>query len=163
MNPSDIAPALVALNASIVTTTRTINAENFWDFQVNGSTVLAANEIVTKIQIPRPSPGARSAFIKLAVRKAIDFAIVNCAVLCSGGVMFRIVLGGVYNKPFRATAAETACNCKTINATMAAAAGTAAVSTAVPMPIGATNTYKVPMANTIVKRTILATLSSPAA
>jgi xanthine dehydrogenase YagS FAD-binding subunit len=40
VNPSDTAPALVALNAKIVTNKQTIDAENFWDVAVPGSTVL---------------------------------------------------------------------------------------------------------------------------
>jgi len=50
----------VALNAKIVTTKQTIDAENFWDFAVPGSTVLAAGEIVKEIQIPTPPPASRA-------------------------------------------------------------------------------------------------------
>ena len=42
VHPSDIAPALIALNAKIVTNTRTIAAENFFDVKFPGNTVLAA-------------------------------------------------------------------------------------------------------------------------
>lgn len=50
VNPSDTAPALVALEAKIKTNKRVIEAEQFWDMAVPRSTVLAADEIVTEIQ-----------------------------------------------------------------------------------------------------------------
>jgi CO/xanthine dehydrogenase FAD-binding subunit len=152
VNPSDLAPALVALNASIVTNTRTIGADDFWGFAVPGSTVLAANEIVTEIDIPTPAAGVNSAFIKFAIRQAIDFPVVNCAAMIGAGGA-RICLNAVYNTPYRATAAETSIAGQTINATTAAAAGTAGVQTAVAL---ANNKYKIQIANTLIARTILA-------
>ena len=85
VHPSDIAPALIALNAKVVTDRRTIEAENFFDVKKPGNTVLAADEIITEIQIPAPPAGAKSAFLKFAIRKSIDFPIVNCAVMVGGG------------------------------------------------------------------------------
>ena len=35
--------------------------------------------MVLEVEIPGPSPGTRSTFIKFALRKSIDFPIVNCA------------------------------------------------------------------------------------
>jgi xanthine dehydrogenase YagS FAD-binding subunit len=84
VHPSDIAPALIALNASVVTNTRKINAENFFDVKTPGNTVLLPGEIITEIQIPAPPAGAKSAFLKFAIRKSIDFPIVNCAVMVEG-------------------------------------------------------------------------------
>jgi xanthine dehydrogenase YagS FAD-binding subunit len=73
VNPSDTAPALVVLNASIKTDKRTISAEEFWDVGIPGSTVLADDEIVTEIQVPTPDSGVKSAFVKFALRASIDF------------------------------------------------------------------------------------------
>jgi xanthine dehydrogenase YagS FAD-binding subunit len=151
VNPSDTAPALVALNAKIVTTKQTIDAENFWDFAVPGSTVLAEGEIVKEIQIPTPASGAKSSFIKFALRKSIDFPIVNCATMIVGGEA-RICLNAVYNKPYRATKAEETIKGKTIDEVNAEAAGTAAVSGTMAL---ANNKYKIQIAKTLVKRTIL--------
>lgn len=152
VNPSDTAPALVALNAKIVTNKQTIDAENFWDFAVPGSTVLKAGEIVTEIQIPAPASGSKSAFMKFAFRKSIDFPIVNCAAVIGAGDA-RICLNAVYNKPYRVTAAEDAIKGKTIDETNAEAAGTAAVSGATAL---ANNKWKVQIAKVMVKRTVLA-------
>ena len=154
VHPSDTAPALIALNAKVVTNKRTIDAENFFDVKVPVSTVLDADEIVTEIQIPTPSAGAKSAFLKFAIRKSIDFPIVNCAVMVGGGAS-RICLNAVAPKPYRATKAEAVISGKTINEANAEAAGAAAVADA--KPLEATK-YKVQIAKTLVKRALLATV-----
>ncbi len=154
VHPSDIAPALIALDAKIVTTTRTINAENFWDVKVPSSTVLAPGEIVTEIRVPAPPAGAKSAFLKFAIRKSIDFPIVNCAVRVGGGAP-RIALNAVAPKPYRATKAEAAITGKPVNEANAEAAGAAAVEDARPL---AATKYKVQIAKTLVKRALLATV-----
>ena len=154
VHPSDTAPALIALNAKIVTTTRTIAAENFFDVKVPGSTVLAPGEFITEIQVPAPPAGAKSAFIKFAIRKSIDFPIVNCAVMVGGGAP-RICLNAVAPKPYRATKAEAAIAGKPINEANAEAAGAAAMADATPLTA---TKYKVQIAKTLVKRALLATV-----
>lgn len=154
VNPSDTAPALVALNAKIKTNKRLIEAEKFWNMTVPGSTVLAADEIVTEIQIPAPAAGIKSAFIKFAIRKSIDFPIVNCAAMIGAGDA-RICLNAVYNRPYRAANAEEAIKGKSIDEASADAAGAAAVASAKALP-GDRNKWKIPIAKTMVKRAILA-------
>jgi xanthine dehydrogenase YagS FAD-binding subunit len=154
VNISDTAPALIALNAKIVTTTRTIDAEQFFDVKMPGNTVLAAGEIIKEIQVPAPPAGAKSAFLKFAIRKSIDFPIVNCAVLVGGGAP-RIALNALAPKPYRATRAEAAIAGKPINEANAEAAGAAAVEDAKPLPA---TRYKVQIAKTLVKRALLATV-----
>ena len=149
VNPSDTAPALVALDATIKTTKRDIAAEDFWDMKVPGSTVLDDDEIVTEIQIP--TFAGKSAFVKMAVRTSIDFPIVNCAAAIDGDNI-RVCLNAVYNKPVRATAAEEAMAGKEINEANAEAAGDAAVANANGL---ARNKYKIQIAKTMVKRAIL--------
>jgi xanthine dehydrogenase YagS FAD-binding subunit len=65
----------------------------------------------------------------------------------------RICLNGVFNKPYRAMAAEGAIAGKPINETNAEVAGEAAVSDAVILEA---NRYKVQIAKVMVKRAILA-------
>jgi xanthine dehydrogenase YagS FAD-binding subunit len=156
VHPSDIAPALIALNAAVVTNTRKVNAENFFDVKSPGNTVLAPGEIITEIQVPAPPAGARSAFLKFAIRKSIDFPIVNCAVMVGGGAA-RIALNAVAPKPYRAIKAEAAIAGKPVNEANAEAAGAAAVEDARPL---AATKYKVQIAKTLVKRALLATASS---
>jgi xanthine dehydrogenase YagS FAD-binding subunit len=154
VNPSDIAPALIALNARVVTDRRTIEAENFFDVKKPGNTVLETDEIIREIQIPAPPAGAKSAFLKFAIRKSIDFPIVNCAVMVGGGSP-RICLNAVAPKPYRATKAEAAIAGKAINEKNAEAAGEAAVADARPMEA---SRFKVQIAKTLVKRALLATV-----
>ena len=152
VHPSDVAPALIALNAKVVTTARTIPIEEFFAVKLPNNTVLAADEIITEIQVPTPPAGAKSAFLKFAIRKSIDFPIVNCAVLVGGGAP-RIVLNAVAPKPYRATKAEAAIAGKAITEATAEAAGAAAVEDAKPLPA---TKYKVQIAKTLVKRALLA-------
>ena len=158
VNPSDTAPALVALNAKMKTNKRVIEAEQFWNLTavVVGSTVLAGDEIVTEIQVPTPAAGSKSAFLKFALRKSIDFPIVNCAVLVNGGAA-RICLNAVGPKPYRATKAEEAIAGKAINEANAEAAGAAITGDAVVL---SGNRWKVQIAKTMVKRTLLAAAQS---
>jgi xanthine dehydrogenase YagS FAD-binding subunit len=157
VHPSDTAPALIALDASIRTSKRTIKAENFFRVDVSKTTVLDDDEIVTEIQIPTPPKDVRSAFLKFALRKSIDFPIVNCAVMVvsSKGKVekARICLNAVYVTPYRALKAEEAVMGKALNEANAGAAGEAAIEGAKPLK---DNAYMVQVARTIVKRAVLA-------
>jgi xanthine dehydrogenase YagS FAD-binding subunit len=110
VHPSDTAPALVALRADVSTTRRTMPVDDFFNVNVRKTTVLDPDEIVTEILIPAPAKGSKSAFLKFALRKSIDFPIVNCAaaVTMSGDTVAeaRICLNAVYVKPYRVVAAE---------------------------------------------------------
>ena len=157
VHPSDTAPALIALDARIKTSKRTLRAEDFFQVEVSKTTVLDADEIVTEIQMPVPADGSRSAFLKFALRKSIDFPIVNCAVmLTSSGnnvEAARICLNAVYVKPYRAVKAEEAIIGRGIDESSAEAAGSAAVSEAKPLK---DNAYMVQVAKILAKRAILA-------
>ena len=150
-HPSDVAPALVALDAKIVTTMRTIGAEEFFAVKKPGNTVLEGNEIITEICIPSPAEGSVSTFMKFALRKAIDFPLVNCAVMI-GGDSPRICLGAVAPRPYRAFKAEAVIAGKKIDEELAQAAGEAAVLDTKPFP---SSRYKAQIAKTLVKRALL--------
>jgi CO/xanthine dehydrogenase FAD-binding subunit len=158
VNPSDIAPALVVLDARIITSKRKIKAEGFWAADKGlKPTILENDEIIVEIQIPRPAAGVKSSFLKFAMRKSIDFPIVNCAAAIESrnGIVksARICLNAVYNNPYRVTKAENIIKGKPIDESSAEAAGIAAVSDAVPLPY---NKFKIQIAKTLVKRSILA-------
>ena len=156
VHPSDTAPALIALDARIKTSKRTLPAEDFFQVEVSRTTVLDEDEIVTEIQIPKPVKNARSAFLKFALRKSIDFPIVNCAarIAIKDGKVddARICLNAVHVKPRRVTVAEKAILGKEINEANAEAAGNAAISDAKPLH---DNAYMVQVAGIYVKRAIL--------
>jgi xanthine dehydrogenase YagS FAD-binding subunit len=157
VHPSDTAPALVALNAVVQTSRRSIAAEEFFEVGVTKTTVLEQDEIVTEIRIQAPSAETKSSFVKFASRKTIDFPIVNCAAMIttSGGKVSgaRICLNTVYVMPYRATKAEESIRGEGIEEATARAAGDAAVSDAKPLRH---NKYMVQIAKTLVERVILA-------
>jgi xanthine dehydrogenase YagS FAD-binding subunit len=152
VHPSDVAPALIALDAKVVTNSRTIPVEQFFDVRNPGNTVLNAGEVVTEIQVPALPAGAKSAFLKFAIRKSIDFPIVNVAVRAGGSSAPRIALNAVAPKPYRALKAEASLAGKTINEANATAAGEAAVADAKPFEAAR---YKVQIAKTLVKRALM--------
>jgi xanthine dehydrogenase YagS FAD-binding subunit len=143
--PSDLATALVALNATIITNTRTIPIEGFFD-SLTG-TVLEVGEIVTEIDIPAPASGTKQTFSKAALTKDVEFSMVSVAtmVTVSGTTCTaaRIAFGGVAPTPLRSTAAENSIVGSAIGPTTAAAAATAAMASATPLQY---NAYKVQLA-----------------
>ena len=161
VHPSDTAPALIALNAGVMTSKRMINLDDFFQVDVAKTTILDSDEIVTEIQVPEPAPDSKSAFLKFAIRKSIDFPIVNCAAMIatsSGKVTAaRICLSAISVKPYRAVKAEEMILRKRVDEKIAEAAGNAAMSDAKPME---RNGYMVQIARVLVKRSILACIGS---
>ena len=104
--------------------------------------------------LPTPAAGVKSAFIKFAIRKSIDFPIVNCAAAI-GGENARGRLNAVHNRPYRVIKAEEAIKGKNISEANAEAAGDAAISGAKSLP-GDRNKWKIQIAKAMVKRAILA-------
>lgn len=158
VNPSDTAPALIALNATVKTTKRDIPIDSFFSAEMGAqSTVLDRDEIVTEIVVPNPERGTSSAFKKTAFRKSVDFALVNCAaavtVVADKVVSARICLNGVHNNPRRCKEVEALLVGKLLTEKLAEAAGELAVAEAKPL---LQNGFKVPMTKTIVIDTLMA-------
>jgi xanthine dehydrogenase YagS FAD-binding subunit len=123
---------------------------------------LDADEVITEIQVPTPAAGTKSAYLKWAFRKAIDFPNVSVAVMATtaAGVVSSasIVLGGVYAQPRVSTAAQDSIKGKAIDATTAAAAGDAAATGTIALPASGTptNKYKIQITKVYVKKALLA-------
>jgi xanthine dehydrogenase YagS FAD-binding subunit len=163
VHPSDTAPALVALGATVHISTgsreRTVPMEKFFVTpreNVARENVLQPNEIVTAIEVPAAPAGSKAIYVKEMVREIWDFALCSVAAMVTvkDGVVAdaRIVLGGVAPIPYRAAKAEAAIVGKPLNEATAAAAGLAAVDGARPL---AKNAYKVPLTQAVVKRALL--------
>jgi xanthine dehydrogenase YagS FAD-binding subunit len=156
VHPSDTVPALVALGATVKTSKRKLEIEDLFDVNVLKTTVLDPDEIVTEFEVPTPADGTGNAFVKFALRKTIDFPIVNCAamVAADGGTVTaaRICLNAVYVKPYRVKRAEEVIVGQELNPGTAEAAGEAAVSDAKPLK---NNGYMVQIAKVMVKRALL--------
>jgi xanthine dehydrogenase YagS FAD-binding subunit len=157
VNPSDTAPALIVLAAKIKTSKRTVPVEEFFT-ATNGmkSTILDDNEIVTEIQIPVPDATIKTAFIKSALRKTIDFPIVNCAACLDLDdntiVGAAIALNAVACNPLRAVEAEEFLRGKTLTEDVAEQAAESFMAKARPLPI---NRYKVQSAKTLIKDAVM--------
>jgi len=155
VNPSDVGVALVALNATVVTTKRKMKADRFFTASATCSTVLEPGEIIKEVFIPKPPDGTRQSYSKFTLRTPIDFAVVSVASILNvrNGVCAdaRIVLGGVAPEPLRARASEELIKGKALSEKVAAEAGKAAVRSAVPL---AMNDYKIEITRTLVKRAI---------
>jgi xanthine dehydrogenase YagS FAD-binding subunit len=156
VNPSDIAVALIALNATVVTNKRTVPSEVFFTTNTTTSTVLEVDEIITEIKIPKSSDGTRQHYIKFTLRKPVDFSVVSAASVitinedvCSDA---RVVLGAVASAPLRALKAEEFLIGKRISEKTAEEAAQIALKGARPL---SRNGYKVKIASALVKRTIL--------
>jgi NADPH-dependent glutamate synthase beta subunit-like oxidoreductase len=156
VEPSDIAVALVALDASIVTTRRIVPAHTFFSATATSSTILETNELIKEIRIPKPQTGTIQRFEKFTLRKPIDFAIVSVALVMSvdnGDCKdARIVLGGVAPEPLRAKTAEEFLKGRFVDEKTAADAGKLALEGVVLLN---QNAYKVEIAKTLVKRTLI--------
>jgi NADPH-dependent glutamate synthase beta subunit-like oxidoreductase len=156
VGPSDLAIALVALDASVVTNKRTLPAPAFFAASAAHSTVLEQDELIKEIRIPRPPRRARQSYLKFTLRKPLDFSIVTVASvieakngICSAA---RITMGAVAPAPIRATEAEKFLKGKPINEDHAAQAAELALGEATPLSM---NAYKAEIARTLVKRSVL--------
>jgi NADPH-dependent glutamate synthase beta subunit-like oxidoreductase len=156
VGPSDVGIALVALNARIVTTKRSIGAADFFDASAHRSHALKADELIREVHIPKPPKGAHQTYAKFTLRKPIDFAIVSVASVLNmnDGVCkdARIVMGAVAPCPLRATGAEAFLKGRPVNEETAAEAGRLALQGALPLT---KNAYKIEIAKAMVKRALL--------
>lgn len=154
--PSDIAVALVALDARIDTTRRSLPADRFFKATAMSSTVLEPDELIKEIQVPKPPSMAIQRYEKFTLRKPIDFAIVSVATILTmdNGVCrdARIVLGAVAPEPLRARDAGETLKGQSIDEEVAARAAEQALAGAIPLKM---NSYKVDIAKVLVKRAVL--------
>lgn len=162
-HPSDLAPALIALGASVEVTgdggTRTIPVEQFFRNPTEDRRlehVLEQGELVSAVTLPAPAPGSRGVYLKAMEREAWAFALASVAVRVElDGATVRecaVVLGGVATTPRRASAAEDALTGRALGPDSAAAAAEAAVREAQPL---SRNGYKLPLVRNLVRRALL--------
>lgn len=152
VNASDISPVLVALDADIVTTKKTIKAADFFTTKLEAVDMLDTDELVSSIKIDIPE-GYKMSYDKFRVREAVDFAIVSMASLyrMEKGVVkdAKIVLGGVAPIPLRRTDVEKLIKGKKPSDSLADEAVALAVHDADAMK---DNGYKVQEVRTLIKR-----------
>jgi xanthine dehydrogenase YagS FAD-binding subunit len=164
VHPSDLAPMLVALGASVNVVgadgRRALPLEKFFTLPNEGSirreNVLKNDEIITEVVVPASPFAARSTYLKFKERESLDFALAAVAAaveLGAGGRVSqaRIVLGGVAPVPWRVPKAEEFLKGRALDAETLAGAARLALEGAEPL---SKNAYKVPLTQTLVRRAL---------
>ncbi len=165
VNPSDTAPALIALDAKMVLRSargeRVVDAEDYFigpGTDITKMNVKQPNELLVAIRIPSTWAGAQFYFEKVRDRQVWDFPLVNVAsaMVTSGGNIerMRLAVNGVAAHPRRMANVEALVAGKPRNEDTAAAAGELAIQGAQPLRY---NGYKVPLVRNLVKRAIRGT------
>ena len=162
VNPSDTAPALVALDAEMEirnsSGTRTMAAEEFFvgpAIDIERMTEIQPGDLQTTIRVPSTWAGARFYFEKSRDRAVWDFAlasVASAAKINNGRVEdIRIAVNGVAPTPLRLRASEDAVRGQTLSEDVAARAGDAAIEGVRPL---AHNGYKVALMRNLVVRAV---------
>ena len=169
VNPSDTAPALVALDAQMVVRgpkgERVVEAEDYFvgpGVDITRMNVLAPNELLVAIRIPSTMAGAQFYFEKVRDRQVWDFPLVNVAsaIKPNGGNIgeARLVVNAVAARPRRLHNVEAFVAGKPRNEETAKAAGEMAVQGAQTLRH---NGYKVPLMRNLVARALRGPSAAP--
>jgi len=162
VNPSDTAPALVALDAQMVIQSargeRVVNAEDYFmgpAVDITRMTVLAPGELLTAIRIPSTWAGAQFYFEKIRDRNVWDFPLLNVASAAkySGQTIsgIRVVVNAAAARPLRLHAVEAAVVGRPRSEETASLAGQIAIQGAQALRY---NGYKIPLMRNLVKRAV---------
>lgn len=163
VHPSDIAPALISLDAEIsIATPKKEKAIPLADFfilpkvNVRQENILNSNEVLKEIKIPPAKAGEKSTYHKFKEREAWDFAVISVALKAnvSRGVFkdIKIVLGGVAPIPWRLEKAEKIIKGKKVTKDLVKKAATEALKDAKPLK---ENEYKKELLEVILSRAAL--------
>jgi xanthine dehydrogenase YagS FAD-binding subunit len=158
VNPSSLAPALIALAASLEiagpnSKTRTIAVAEFFRKPQSADereNVLAPNELITQVKIPLI--GLANAIYEVRPRQGLDWPLVSAAVGLTRN-NGEIVLGHVAPVPWRVPKAAAVLSGRIPDEELATRAADVAAEGATPL---SGNAYKVRLVKTAVKRAILA-------
>jgi xanthine dehydrogenase YagS FAD-binding subunit len=162
VNPSDTAPALIALDAKFVVQTpkgeQVMDAENYFigpDLDITHMNILKPGHLLTAIRIPSTWAGAQFYFEKVRDRNVWDFPLMNVAsaMKVTGESIedIRIAVNAVAARPLRLKSVENSVRGKRRISSTGEAAGGLAVQGAVPLQF---NAYKIPLMRNLVKRAI---------
>ena len=161
-HPSDLAVALVALDAVVLVQgrdgERRIPIEGFHrvpDGTPERDTVLERGELIVAVEVPASAAAARSRYLKIRDRASFEFALVSVAAgleLADGSIReARLAAGGVGTKPWRLRAAEQALRGRPAEPESYQAAADLAVDGARPLP---RNGFKVELLRRAVRRAL---------
>jgi xanthine dehydrogenase YagS FAD-binding subunit len=163
VNPSDTAPALIALDAKFVIQgpggEKVVDAEDYFitpATDITRMTILEPVDFLTSIRIPGTWGGARFYFEKVRDRQAWDFALVSVssAMKLSGDTIedIRLVMNAVGPRPLRLQDVERML--KGVSVTDDGDVGEAAELAILGNRPLQHNAYKIPLMRNLVKRAI---------
>ena len=116
---------------------------------------LAANEVITRIRVPKPAAGTRSTYVKFREKQSLDFALSSVAAVLQldGDVVeaARLVLGGVAPIPWHVPEAEAELVGRRLTTATIDKAAAAAVADASALDH---NGYKVKLSENLVRRAL---------
>lgn len=162
VNPSDTAPACIALDAKFVVMTpkgqQVMDAEDYFvgpDIDITRMNILEPGYLLTAIRVPSTWAQAEFYFEKVRDRNVWDFPLMNVAsaMKSSGDNIqdIRIAVNAVAARPLRLKTVEDSVRGKPRSAATGEAAGKVAIQGAVPLQF---NAYKIPLMRNLVKRAI---------
>lgn len=162
VNPSDTAPALIAVDAKMVVENArgpsVYDAEDFFigpSIDITRMTVMKPQDLLTRIHIPATWANADFYYEKVRGRAAWDFQLVSVAAAFrkSGNTIeeARIAVNGVAPFPVRLDAVERLVQGSTADESTADAAGDLAIQGARALRH---NDYKIPMMRNLVRRAV---------
>ena len=166
VNPSDTAPALIALGATMTVVregrgaprAKTYEAEDFFigpATDITRMTVMKPGDLLTAVHLPDEWAGATHYYEKIRDRKSWDFSLVTVAAAfrVGGGVIrdARIAVNGVAPYPVRVDAAERVVINTGGGEEVALEAGEVAVAGARALRH---NDYKIPLMRNLVRRAV---------
>jgi xanthine dehydrogenase YagS FAD-binding subunit len=168
-HPSDLAVALVALDAVVVTRDtngdRQIPLGEF--FRQPGATPdqehdLRSGELIVGVEVPTGPATARSGYLKVRDRQSYEFALTSAAVALelSGGTVrtARVAVGGVATVPWRLPAVEGALVGRPVSPGLWDAAAARAADGAKPL---SDNGFKVELVRRVVARQLATVAGLP--
>ena len=159
-HPSDVAVALLALDATVITRSaggsRRLGIDALYANAATNShaeVALEPGEIIEAIDLPAASAGGRQCFTKLMQRGAWDFALVSLAGIRRADGNVRLALGGVAPMPWRVNpSVEEDVASGELDQDSVDALAERALYDAVPLEM---NGYKVQQAAALLKRAML--------
>jgi xanthine dehydrogenase YagS FAD-binding subunit len=163
VNASDLAPPLIALDATVAIEgadgRREVPLESFFTgpgVDPTRENVLGRGEVLTSVFVPDMPAGWHGIYSKSRERTAGDFPIVSLALgyeLVEGRMTHvRVVLGGVAPTPLRSAAAEDVLEGQSPTEALAAAAADAALAGATPLEH---NAFKLDLARPLITRGVM--------
>jgi 4-hydroxybenzoyl-CoA reductase subunit beta len=170
VSSSDSAPILLALDASVeIQSARSKRIVPLSGFYANNGMKfldLGPGELLTRVILPAPRQGLRSAHNKIRSRQSVDFPLANVGIagVVEDGRIFthlKIYVGAIQSAPVRITRAESLLEGREATQVLIEQAAEQAASSVKPVPnIGGTVGYRKRMVAVLVKRTLNQLLES---